>query len=164
MANPTTKRRTSKKRRIAEIMEAMFRLDAIYPDFKENDNAFASLIILCWLMLADKRLHPLETRLLYKLYAPHLKLRRDDIGFITGRIEDAGMSVKHVDWLVSFLGASVTPERKSAIIRKMWALAYSDHKLHEAEVQAIRDVGKLFKFTAAEIELLQDEGKTPDLG
>jgi len=90
------KRRTSKKRRIAEIMDAMYRLDAIYPELKENDNAFASLVAICWLVLADKLVHPLETKLLYKLYDRYVKLRRDDIRFVCDRIEKAAMTEAHL--------------------------------------------------------------------
>ena len=36
-------------------MDAMYRLDAIYPELRENDNAFASLIAIVWLFLVDNR-------------------------------------------------------------------------------------------------------------
>ena len=42
-------------------MDSMYRLDAIYPELRENDNAFVSLIAIVWLFLVDKRMHPADT-------------------------------------------------------------------------------------------------------
>jgi uncharacterized tellurite resistance protein B-like protein len=137
----------------------MYRFDAIYPQLKENDNAFASLIAICWLILTGKMIHPLETKLLYKLYDPFVKLRRDDIRFICNRIEDDAMTEKHLEWLMMFLGTSLTIERKTGFIRKMWAIAYSEEKLHRAEPTAIKQMAKLFGMTQAEAEQLHNEGK-----
>jgi len=140
-------------------MDAMYRLDAIYPELKENDNAFASLVAICWLVLADKLVHPLETKLLYKLYDRYVKLRRDDIRFVCDRIEKAAMTEAHLQWLMTFLGASLTPERKTGFILKIWAISYADENLHQSEHAAIRQVTKLFGMAEMEAKQLHNEGK-----
>jgi uncharacterized tellurite resistance protein B-like protein len=159
LSSKPIQRRTSKKRRITQIMDAMYRLDAIYPELKENDAFFLSLIGICWLILADKLIHPLETRLVYKLHEPLVKLRRDDIRLICDRIEKQGMNDQHLHWLMMFLGTSLTPERKTGFVRKMWAVAFSDTQLHQSEVLAIRRVASLFGMEDEQIEGLRIEGK-----
>ncbi len=140
-------------------MDSMYRLDAIYPELRENDNAFASLIAIVWLFLVDKRIHPADTRMLRRLYEPYIKLRGDDILFISERLTLIPMDQSHIQWLASFLTTSITPERRAGFIRKMWTIAYSDHDLHEAELEVIRKASRIFALTDQEAEQLHEEGK-----
>lgn len=140
-------------------MDSMYRLDAIYPELRENDNAFASLIAIVWLILADNRIPPTEARILKRLYEPYIKLRGDDIHFISERFEQCPMDQCHIQWLVSFLATSITPERRTGFIRKMWAIAYSDAKLHEAELAVVRQASCVFAVTDQETEQFREEGR-----
>ena len=156
----SVQRRTNKKRRITQIMDAMYRLDAIYPELRENDAAFASLITITWLIRAENQIHPIETKLSYKLYEPYIKLRRDDIGFISKRIETENMAKVHMDWLAKFLEACLTKERKSGLVIKMWAISYADSKIHPSEVKVIRKICMLLGYSDSETEDLRDKGKS----
>lgn len=140
-------------------MDAMYRLDAIYPEFRENDNAFASLIAIVWLFLVDRRLHPADTRILKRLYDPYIKLRGDDILFISERLTQSPMDQGHIQWLTSFLTTSITRERRAGLIRKMWTIAYSHGDLHEAELDVIHQAAGLFALTDQETGRLREEGK-----
>ena len=140
-------------------MDSMYRLDAIYPELRENDNAFASLIAIVWLFLADKRVHPADARMLKRLYDPYIKLRGDDILFISERLAHSPMEQSHIQWLTSFLTTSITPERRAGFVRKMWTIAYSHHDLHEAELDVIRKASHIFALTDREAERLREEGK-----
>ncbi|WP_337660009.1 tellurite resistance TerB family protein [Anderseniella sp. Alg231-50] len=140
-------------------MDSMYRLDAIYPELRENDNAFASLIAIVWLFLVDKRIHPTDTRMLKRLYDPYIKLRGDDITFVSERLTLNPMDQSHIEWLASFLTTSITPERRAGFIRKMWTIAYSDRDLHEAELEVIRKASRIFALTDQEAEQLHEEGK-----
>ena len=140
-------------------MDSMYRLDAIYPELRENDNAFASLIAIVWLFLADKRIHPADAKMLRRLYDPYIKLRGDDIAFIGERLTLDPMNQSHIQWLASFLTTSITRERRAGFIRKMWTIAYSDNDLHEAELDVIRKASRLFALTDREADQLREEGK-----
>ena len=137
----------------------MYRLDAIYPELRENDNAFASLIAIVWLLVADKRIHPADARILRRLYDPYIKLRGDDIAFISERLTTSPMDQNHIQWLASFLTTSITRERRTGFIRKMWTIAYSDSDLREAELDVIRKASHIFALTDREAEQLHREGK-----
>lgn len=137
----------------------MYRLDAIYPELRENDNAFASLIAIVWLFLVDKRMHPADTRMLKRLYDPYIKLRSDDILFISERLTLSPMDQSHIQWLASFLTTSITRERRAGLIRKMWTVAYSDSDLHETELDVIRKASRIFALTDREAEQLREEGR-----
>ena len=140
-------------------MDSMYRLDAIYPELRENDNAFASLIAIVWLFLVDKRMHPADTRMLKRLYDPYIKLRSDDILFISERLTLSPMDQSHIQWLASFLTTSITRERRAGLIRKMWTVAYSDSDLHETELDVIRKASRIFALTDREAEQLREEGR-----
>ena len=140
-------------------MDSMYRLDAIYPELREKDNAFASLIAIVWLFLVDKRMHPADTRMLKRLYDPYIKLRSDDILFISERLTLSPMDQSHIQWLASFLTTSITRERRAGLIRKMWTVAYSDSDLHEAELDVIRKASRIFALTDREAEQLREEGR-----
>ncbi|MEO9876401.1 MAG: TerB family tellurite resistance protein [Anderseniella sp.] len=140
-------------------MDSMYRLDAIYPELRENDNAFASLIAIVWLLLTDKRIHPADARILRRLYDPYIKLRGDDIAFISERLTNSPMDQNHIQWLASFLTTSITLERRTGFIRKMWTIAYSDKDLHEAELDVIRQASRIFALTDREADQLREEGK-----
>ena len=140
-------------------MDSMYRLDAIYPELRENDNAFASLIAIVWLFLLDKRLHPADTKILKRLYDPYIKLRSDDILLISERLTLHPLDENQVHWLTSFLATSITRERRAGSIRKMWTIAYSLSELHEAETDVIREAASLFAFTDQEADQLHGEGK-----
>ena len=100
-------------------MESMYRRDAMYPQLRENDNAFASLIAIVWLFIADNRIHPAEARILKKLYGPRIKLRGDDIQFIAERFTRRPADQYQIQWLMSFLSTSTSAERRVGLIRKM---------------------------------------------
>lgn len=140
-------------------MDSMYRLDAIYPELRENDNAFVSLIAIVWLFLVDKRMHPADTRMLKRLYGPYIKLRSDDILFISERLTLSPMDQSHIQWLASFLTTSITRERRAGLIRKMWTVAYSDSDLHETELDVIRKASRIFALTDREAEQLREEGR-----
>lgn len=140
-------------------MESMYRRDAMFPQLRENDNAFASLIAMVWLFIADDRIHPAEARILKPLYDPHIKLRGDDIRFISERFDQRPADQHQIQWLISFLSTSITPERRAGLIRKMWALAYSDSKLCEAELEVVRKASCTFAATDQEAEQLRNEGQ-----
>ena len=140
-------------------MDSMYRLDAIYPELRENDNAFVSLIAIVWLFLVDKRMHPADTRMLKRLYEPYIKLRGDDIAFISERLTLSPMDQSHIQWLASFLTTSITRERRAGLIRKMWTVAYSDSDLHETELDVIRKASRIFALTDREAEQLREEGR-----
>lgn len=140
-------------------MDSMYRLDAIYPELRENDNAFASLIAIVWLFLVDQRLHPADTRILKRLYDPYIKLRGDDILFISERLTHSAMNQSHIQWLTSFLTTSITRERRAGFIRKMWTIAYFQGDLHDAELDVIRQAARLFALTNQEADQLREEGK-----
>ena len=140
-------------------MDSMYRLDAIYPELRENDNAFATLIAIVWLLVADKRIHPADARILRRLYDPYIKLRGDDIAFISERLTTGPMDQNHIQWLASFLTTSITRERRTGFIRKMWTIAYSDSELHEAELDVIRKASRIFALTDREADQLHQEGK-----
>ena len=140
-------------------MDSMYRLDAIYPELRENDNAFASLIAIVWLFQNDKRIRPADSRLLKRLYDPYIKLRGDDIVFISERLTLTPVDQDHVKWLASFLTTSITHERRTGFIRKMWTIAYSDNGLHEAELDVIRKASHIFALTDREADQLHREGK-----
>ncbi len=140
-------------------MDSMYRLDAIYPELRENDNAFASLIAIVWLFVADKRIHPADARVLRRLYDPYFKLRGDDIAFISERLALSPMDQSHVQWLASLLTTSITRERRAGFVRKMWTIAYSHHDLHEAELDVIRKTSRIFALTDREADQLREEGK-----
>lgn len=159
MSGPNRQKRASKKRRIRQLIDSMYRLDAIYPELRENDNAFASLIAIVWLFLVDKRMHPADTRMLKRLYDPYIKLRSDDILFISERLTLSPMDQSHIQWLASFLTTSITRERRAGLIRKMWTVAYSDSDLHETELDVIRKASRIFALTDREAEQLREEGR-----
>lgn len=140
-------------------MDSMYRRDAIYPELRENDNAFASLIAIVWLFLADKRIQPTDARMLRRLYDPYIKLRGDDIAFISERLTLTPMDQSHIQWLASFLTTSITRERRAGFIRKMWTIAYSDSDLHEVELDVIRKASRVFALTDREADQLREEGK-----
>lgn len=159
MSGTGRQKRLSKKRRIGQIMDSMYRLDAIYPELRENDNAFASLIAICWLFLADNRIHPAKARILKRLYVPNIKLRGDDILFISERLSRCPMSQTHIKWLLSFLETSISHERRAGFIRKMWTVAYSDPRLCETEMEVVSKASCLFALTDREAEQLRNEGR-----
>ncbi len=138
-------------------MESMYRRDAMYPQLRENDNAFASLIAIVWLIIADNRIHPAETRILKPLYDPDIKLRGDDIHFISQRFARRPADQYQIQWLISFLSTSITPERRAGLIRKMWTLACSDTRLCDAELEVIRKASYAFAVTDQEAEQLRNE-------
>lgn len=160
MSGTNRQKRLSKKRRIGQIMDSMYRLDAIYPELRENDNAFASLIALVWLMTADKQIQPANTRILKRLYEPYIKLRGDDIQLITERFGKQPLDQHHIQWLGSFLTTSITSERRAGLVRKMWTIAYADARLHEAQVDVIHKAADLFAITVQEAEQLRQQGET----
>jgi uncharacterized tellurite resistance protein B-like protein len=149
----------NKKRRIGQIMNAMYRLDAIYPELRENDNAFVSLIAIVWMFLDDTRMHPADARILKRLYDPHIKLRGDDIRFISQRFAQCPTDQCHIEWLLSFLATSISHERRTGFIRKMWTTAYLDAKLSEIELEVVKKASCVFAVTEMEAEQLRDEGK-----
>ena len=159
MSGIGTQKRLSKKRRIGEIMDCMYRRDAMYPELRENDNAFASLIAMVWLFLADDRIHPADARILRRLYVPVIKLRGDDILFISERFTRCRMEQCHIDWLLSFLSTSISSEHRTGFIRKMWAIAYSDTKLCQTEMEVIDRAASIFASTGHEAEQLRNEAK-----
>ncbi len=140
-------------------MDSMYRVDAIYPELRENDNAFASLIAIIWLFLDDRRLHPADSKILKRLYDPYIKLRGDDIRFVSKRLTVNPIIQDHIQWLASFLTTSITHERKAGFVRKMWTIAYSHNDLHEAELDVIRKASRLFALTDQEAEQLRQEGE-----
>lgn len=140
-------------------MDSLYRIDAIYPELRENDNAFASLIAIVWLFLVDKRIHPTDTRMLKRLYDPYIKLRSDDILLISERLTLSPMDQSHIQWLASFLTTSITRERRTGFIRKMWTIAYSDGDLHAAKLEVIRKASPIFALTDREAEQLREEGR-----
>ncbi len=140
-------------------MDSMNRLDAIYPELRENDNAFASLFAIVWLFLLDNRLHPADSRILKRLYDPYIKLRSEDILFISERLTLDPLDQDRIRWLTSFLTTSITRERRAGFIRKMWTIAYSHNSLHKAELDVIRKTSGLFALTDAEADRLHAEGK-----
>ncbi len=111
-----------------------------------------------WLFLADSRLSPTNTAILRRLYDPYIKLRTDDIQFISERLTDTPMNEDHIAWLTSYLTTSITRERRTGFIRKMWAIAYSDPDLHEAEMDVVRKASQLFALSDQEAERLRQEG------
>lgn len=139
-------------------MDSMYRLDAIYPELRENDSAFASLIAIIWLFLVDKRLHPADSKILKRLYHPYIKLRGDDILFVSKRLTVNPIVQDHMQWLGSLLTTSITRERRAGFVRKMWTIAYTHNDLHEAELEVIRKTSRLFGLTDQEAEQLRQEG------
>jgi uncharacterized tellurite resistance protein B-like protein len=111
------------------------------------------------LLVADKRIHPADARILRRLYDPYIKLRGDDIAFISERLTTSPMDQNHIQWLASFLTTSITRERRTGFIRKMWTIAYSDSDLHEAELDVIRKASRIFALTDREADQLHQEGK-----
>jgi hypothetical protein len=93
-------------------LTAMYGLSAVYPEVQPSTPAFASLIIFCWLIISDGHIHPAETRLLTKLVAPRIKLRRDDVEFVCNQIQERGMDERHLKWLVSFIQSGIAPDAK----------------------------------------------------
>lgn len=159
MSGTGRQKRLSKKRRIGQIMDSMYRLDAIYPELRENDNAFASLIAICWLFLADNRIHPVEARILKPLYVPYIKLRGDDILFISERFARCPLNQAHIKWLLSFLETSISHERRTGFIRKLWTIAYSDPRLCETEMEVVNKASCIFALTNQEAEQLCNDGR-----
>jgi uncharacterized tellurite resistance protein B-like protein len=137
MTDGTARRRQGKKRLLATILDAMHRLDAIFPETRPESTNFGALIMCCRLMLADGIIHPLETRFLTRLVAPQIKLRRDDIEFICDRIEDRCMTDRHLEWLISFMQSSMTPADRDALAKALYGVAMADHNLHQAESRVI---------------------------
>jgi uncharacterized tellurite resistance protein B-like protein len=69
------------------------------------------------------------------------------------------MDQSHIQWLASFLTTSITRERRTGFIRKMWTIAYSDGDLHAAELEVIRKASPIFALTDREAEQLREEGR-----
>lgn len=143
MTDNVARQRQGKKRCIARILDAMHRLDAIYPEIKQNTPVFSSLILFCWLIMADGQIHPSETRLLSRLVSPYIKLRRDDVEYVCSQIENLGMTDKHAQWLVSFIQSGMTPDDKVALSVSLEQLAMADHRLHPAELAIVRNAQKM---------------------
>lgn len=143
MTETVVRRRQGKKRCLATIFDAMFRRDAIFPEIRSETVGFAALIVMCNLMLADGKVHPLETRCLTRLVAPDIKLRRDDIEYICDRIQDEGMVKAHLDWLVTFMQSAMPPSERQHLASALEELARSDHLVHKAEVDVIVRVRRL---------------------
>jgi uncharacterized tellurite resistance protein B-like protein len=137
MTDGTARRRQGKKRMLATILDAMHRLDAIFPETRPETVNFGALIMCCRLILADGIVHPLETRFLTRLVAPQIKLRKDDVEFICDRIEGRCMTGRHLEWLISFMQSSMAPDDRSALAEALQELALADHNLHTAELQVI---------------------------
>ena len=97
--------------------------------------------------------------MLKRLYDPYIKLRSDDILFISERLTLSPMDQSHIQWLASFLTTSITRERRAGLIRKMWTVAYSDSDLHETELDVIRKASRIFALTDREAEQLREEGR-----
>lgn len=138
MTEKIVQRRQGKKRNIARIFYSMYGLSAVYPEVQSSTPAFASLIIFCWLIICDGHIHPAETRLLTKLVAPRIKLRRDDVEFVCKQIEERGMDNRHLEWLVSFIRSGIAPDAKRELMDALNKLAMADQRLHPAETSVIR--------------------------
>jgi uncharacterized tellurite resistance protein B-like protein len=121
----------------------MYGLSAVYPEVQPSTPAFASLIIFCWLIISDGHIHPAETRLLTKLVAPQIKLRRDDVEFVCQQIEERGMDNRHLEWLVSFIQSGIAPDAKHELVDALNKLAMADQRLHPAETEVIRKAREL---------------------
>ncbi len=148
MTDGTARRRQGKKRMLATILDAMHRLDAIFPETRPETVNFGALIMCCRLILADGIVHPLETRFLTRLVAPRIKLRRDDIEFICDRVEDRCITARHLEWLISFMQSSMTPDDRTTLATALHELAMADHNLHNAELQVIDQVLQLLGLKA----------------
>lgn len=144
MTEKIVQRRQGKKRNLARIFDAMYGLNAVYPEVHANTPAFATLIIFCWLIIADGHIHPAETRMLTRLVAPQIKLRRDDVEYVCKQIEDRGMENRHLEWLVSFIQSGIAPDAKQQLICSLNQLAMADQRLHPAETAVIRKARELF--------------------
>lgn len=94
--------------------------------------------MFCQLILADGKIHPLETRLLARLVSPRIKLRKDDVELICSRLKERRTSDKHLDWLVTFMQSSMTPESRCELAGSLAKLAIADNHLHPAELQVIQ--------------------------
>lgn len=138
MTEATARRRQGKKRVLATILDAMHRLDAIFPETRPDTIDFGTLIMFCQLIMADGKIHPLETRLLTKLVSPRIKLRKDDVELICSRLKARPTSDKHFDWLVAFIQSSMTPASRAELAGSLEELAIADHHLHPAEQQVIQ--------------------------
>jgi uncharacterized tellurite resistance protein B-like protein len=143
MTERIVQRRQGKKRNIARIFDAMYGLNAVYPEVQASTPAFATLIIFCWLIISDGLIHPAETRLLTKLVAPRIKLRRDDVEFVCNQIQERGMDERHLKWLVSFIQSGIAPDAKRELLESLDRLAMADHLLHPAEAAVIRKAREL---------------------
>jgi uncharacterized tellurite resistance protein B-like protein len=97
----------------------------------------------CWLIISDGLIHPAETRLLTKLVAPRIKLRRDDVEFVCNQIQERGMDERHLKWLVSFIQSGIAPDAKRELLESLDRLAMADHLLHPAEAAVIRKAREL---------------------
>ena len=138
MTDNTARRRQGKKRMLTTILDAMHRLDAIFPEMRNDTIDFAILIMFCQLIIADGKMHPHETRLLTKLVSPRIKLRKDDVELICSRLKQQRTSDQHIDWLVSFMQSSMTPAGRCELARSLEELAVADNHLHQAEQHVIK--------------------------
>jgi uncharacterized tellurite resistance protein B-like protein len=151
MTEATARRRQGKKRVLAIILDAMHRLDAIFPETRPDTIDFGTLIMFCQLILADGKIHPLETRLLTRLVSPRIKLRKDDVELICSRLKERRTSDKHLDWLVTFLQSSMTPESRCELAGSLAELAIADNHLHPAELQVIQHARLLLGLDTARL-------------
>jgi hypothetical protein len=142
----------SKKRRIAELIGAMQRRDAIFPDVEENDLVFASLIAFSSGLLAQQREKPESCSLAFTIFGEYLKLRRDDIRFICDRISNGPLSAAEWRWLSCFTTSLAPRDRRRHMIRKMIAAAEKRETCREnaALMQSLAD---LFQIPAHEARL-----------
>jgi hypothetical protein len=144
MTGVAGRQRQGKKRVLANVLNAMFRLDAIYPDMETATHAFSSLIIMSKLLLDDGRVHPAETRMLTRFVSPHIKLRRDDTEFVCEQITERGMTGEHVAWLASYVKSGMTPDRKASMREAFDRAADSGQRLRPAEILALDETRRLF--------------------
>jgi uncharacterized tellurite resistance protein B-like protein len=123
---------------LAAILDAMHRLDAIFPETRHDTIDFSILVMFCQLIMADGKIHPLETRLLTRLVSPRIKLRKDDIELICSRLKERHTSDRQLDWLVTFMQSSMTPASRRELAQSLEELAIADKHLHPAEQHVIQ--------------------------
>ena len=117
------RRRTRKKRRLVEIIDHAHRLDAIFPDLQENDEQFLQLIMLIWVLGENGTISMQKRRHLVMLFKPVLKLRADDLRFVSHRLNSCGISDSQVKWLCEFLISNFADELRTKLVEQLNVIA-----------------------------------------
>ena len=127
MIGTGAKQRSRKRRRLAAIVYASQRLDAVFPEVSDCDLQFVQLILLTYLVHQNSIVRRVHRGKLARQFRPDLKLRADDIDFVAAHLSNIERSSEQIRWLCEFMVSSFPEGSSSSLFDKMEIFTTTEH-------------------------------------